>query len=232
MMSEIVVVKDKIWDSNFFNLRIGYTEVAGSFPITFKVAPFDLIYVFSKEPISHLEQYLMDVKMLLVLNLDNSTRFSFTSSFLLKEFNINEDNYQDLEALAIASGGLSRFKRDGKLGFDAFQKLYKKWIENIVSSGDDVLILKDGIKILGFVSINFDYQFKIATIGLFAINEHYRGKGLGKLLMSGAIQTSNKKGMKKLYVATQQINTGAMKLYERSGFETIEKTYVYHLWKV
>lgn len=229
-MSEILCVRDKVWDSDFFNLKIGHITVEEKSPVDFNTVGYDLVYVFSDTPIARLRQQLIDVKVILRLNLEDFTRETPQIHYLTTDFNIREDSYTELESLAIDSGKLSRFRRDHRLGAMKCEELYKKWIYNITSSNDDVIVIKNENELIGFVSVNYSHEKKIATIGLVAIKEEYRGQGLGKVMMNAILDRCLNQGMEKVDVATQQINVGAVKLYERVGFTDFKTTYIYHLW--
>jgi GNAT superfamily N-acetyltransferase len=59
----------------------------------------------------------------------------------------------------------------------------------------------------------------ILTVGVDPLTQ---GKGIGQLLLSEAEQFYQRSGLKKYYVDTQARNTGAVKFYTQSGFESRE----------
>jgi ribosomal protein S18 acetylase RimI-like enzyme len=56
----------------------------------------------------------------------------------------------------------------------------------------------------------------------------YRSKGVGKALMIHAIKFLKEQGMEQAMLEVDDTNiTKAMKIYERLGFESFQKTYQY-----
>jgi ribosomal protein S18 acetylase RimI-like enzyme len=51
----------------------------------------------------------------------------------------------------------------------------------------------------------------------------YRGKGLGSALLTHVMQQARVQG-KRVRLRVLRVNTGAMRLYERHGFEVVQET--------
>lgn len=120
-----------------------------------------------------------------------------TYSFLLEEtssYNHVEnveyftDNIvpEELKNLTLQSGAYSRFRVDPNFRNDEYVTLYSRWIEKSVSGdmADHILVYKEGVKILGFITLKIG-PVK-GTIGLLAVDERYRGKSIGKKLLSSS----------------------------------------------
>lgn len=137
---------------------------------------------------------------------------------------------EKLISLAIESGIYSRFNVDNKIGRYHFEELYTKWIENSVSKkiADEVLVSKDQNEITGFVTVG--KKNNRADIGIIAVDESHRGKGIGKALMFSAENYYSGK-LKSIQVVTQEDNLAACKLYESCGYLREKKEYFYHLWR-
>lgn len=226
------MIELKKWDSDFFNLRIGHKTITKPHQEHIENDEFDVIYVFSKNSLDQWNKDLVDIKIVLECDINSSkTTLTDHNPYLFKQFDILTDSYEELEQLAIESGHLSRFKVDKKFGDENFTRLYKKWIENIYNSDDVIIVVKKENSIVGFVSIHHNLENQTATIGLVAVDKKARGLGIGKSLMIHSIKNCLKHSIVTLRVATQQDNTGALKLYESCGFTVIDKTYIYHLWR-
>jgi ribosomal protein S18 acetylase RimI-like enzyme len=122
----------------------------------------------------------------------------------------------------LESGQFSRFKLDARLAQGEFQKLYKLWVlkawenQNLVVSED----------FSGFVSYSTNAIF--AQIGLIAVDATHQRKGIGKLLVQSAEEKARSEGAELMQIATQAANMPACQLYEKLGYEVVERSYVYH----
>jgi ribosomal protein S18 acetylase RimI-like enzyme len=57
-----------------------------------------------------------------------------------------------------------------------------------------------------------------AELHLLAVDDAYRGVGLGRALVSAAIEVAKELGFRKIVLWTQPSMTAAQKLYESTGF--------------
>jgi len=71
-----------------------------------------------------------------------------------------------------------------------------------------------------------------AEIGLIAVNPLLRGQGIGTELIKHTITEAYTLGYKTIKVVTQLENKAAISLYNKSGFEIEDITYVYHYWNI
>lgn len=135
-----------------------------------------------------------------------------------------------LEALALASGHQSRFFTDPRVPRHVFPELYLAWIRRSVRGeiADDVLVAGDAAKPDGLVTLSVEAG--LAEIGLVAVQESQRGKGLGRRLMTAAENAAAARGASALEVVTQGTNTGACALYTACGYAVAREEAVYHLW--
>ena len=69
-----------------------------------------------------------------------------------------------------------------------------------------------------------------ARIGLFAVDERWRGQGIGRDLLRHAAQVLLEQGVVDTSVVTPGSNTGALKLYKSAGFRTTDVSLWYHRW--
>jgi len=144
-----------------------------------------------------------------------------------------EENYPNdkLINLAIQSGIYSRFNIDKKIGRIKFEELYKEWIIKSVSKilATEVLVYRDNDVIEGFVTLG--EKLGVADIGIIAVDEYSRGKGIGKKLMASAENWFAINHYNQIQVVTQGDNLPACKLYEACGFNINKVEYFYHFWR-
>ena len=89
----------------------------------------------------------------------------------------------------------------------------------------ETLVYSEGDIIKGFISVEFSEE---AVIGLFAVDETMRGKGIGRLLLNQAEYISKNKGYNNLKIPTQKKNFGACGFYLNSNYKIIEERRNYH----
>jgi dTDP-4-amino-4,6-dideoxy-D-galactose acyltransferase len=212
------------WDSQLFGYPVGKIEID---KYEFEPSRFlelssnyRLVYLFSSKPIENLPEntILVDTKVTLVKQLSEIQNWDKVEFF---EGKLSES----LISLGFQSGELSRFKIDKRLSHNEFEKLYIKWLERDLDSGKIIIQRKEN-EIIGMVTLSFsDDQ---SSIGLFAVDNLYRGKGIGYKLLQAVEECSVKEGKRKISVQTQLQNKNALSLYEKRGFVQQDKNYIYH----
>lgn len=215
------------WDSSFFLKKIGKVEIVeNNFTIDNVQNDFndyDLVYVFSNHKLTDNSLLLVDKKVTYKKNITNCVGTSEITLY-------NNDYLEQLIELGLQSGKYSRFKLDKNFVDNEYERLYTKWIiKSVEDPNTEIFIEKKEDKIVGFVTLikRDDQQ---AEIGLVAVDESYRGKGIGKKIMNIAINNAHSNNLKIMRVVTQLFNTPACKLYESIGFEIEDVKYIYHLW--
>lgn len=98
---------------------------------------------------------------------------------------------------------------------------------HIISKGGYIFIAKFNDSIVGtcaLIKLDGDtYELSKMTV-----EETYRGKGIGNLLMEAVLEKAKKIGAKKLELYTQKFLPEAINLYKKFGFQEISKeTYKY-----
>ena len=219
------------WDSTFFNFKIGKITINSLDEINFEdINTFDLIYVYANEKLiltNKLEIKLVDEKITFQKNdLKNRDNFDLINGYVIKEI-ISVTS--DLKKLVLQSGNYSRFKIDSNFNQQKFQELYYEWIDNSVygNLADIVLGVFHLNKVVGFVTLKKHLSF--SRIGLIAIDETYRGLGLGKLLLSYMEKYCLDNNINTLEVVTQNNNPACL-FYSSCGYLETNKSYIYHLW--
>ena len=122
---------------------------------------------------------------------------------------------------------------------DAFRVLNEQWIAKYFRiEGKDREVLCDPVsKILnhgGHIFLAVDGDIRIATCALLAtepgvfevakmaVEERYRGSGVGRALLEYTILEAIKYGARKLYLETNNRLTNAIHLYESMGFQHLD----------
>ncbi len=217
------------WDSDFFGYPVG--KAINEEPEHFSIEnlgreaeEFRLVYLFSKTelPVSSKDLFLADRKVT-----------------LLRKTEMLTDNYECIEPyygkvtdrlleLALQSGIYSRFNTDRSFVNDEYRKLYTAWIENSVSRmiAREVFVYRRQGRLLGFITSGT--RAERADIGLVAVDSQSRGRGIGSLLVSYAVNEARTAGYDEIQVVTQLDNESAMNLYQKNGFCVIDMVYVYH----
>ena len=219
------------WDSNFFDLSVEKISLKNSKKNSkfilkiIKQSDFDLVYLFSKSPLSR------NFKNLFF----NETKFTFKKKIsscnnINIAFPFDGELNQDVINLALDAGDFSRFKLDKRLSRH-FNDLYTKWIENSISKkfADQVFTVEKSNKIAGFITLK-KVDKKSAYIGLIAVNREFRKSGVGKKLILAAENWVSQQNLHYLYVSTQKQNINACQFYYKMGFILEHKEYIFHIW--
>ena len=142
------------------------------------------------------------------------------------------DDIPRLRAIASASHRDTRFHADGHFDPARCDELYATWIEKSVQGYATHVIVadRDGAAV-GYVTLHVDVQAtsRTARIGLFAVDEQWRGRGIGRDLLRHAGQILLKEGVGDTSVVTPG-STGALTLYKSAGFRTTDESLWYHRW--
>ncbi len=137
-----------------------------------------------------------------------------------------------LRKIAAVSHHDTRFYADEHFPDEQCDDLYAIWIERSCLEGfaDRVLVIHDNQLPIGYVTCVMQPD-GFGWIGLIAMAESSRGSGKGTTLVTGALSWMSSQGLDHARVITQGRNTGAIRLYERSGFVTEKVELWYHVWR-
>lgn len=222
------------WDSQFFGLKVGKTESEFLEPnkipelkLQMNEKGIDLLYLFLGSPIVQGKEenlMLLDRKVTFTKNVSNL-------ELLNSEVTEYADSLtDDLINLAIQSGHESRFKKDLRL-LHKFESLYQNWLKKSLTGelADKVFVYKDlnSNRIVGFITASC--KNRIGKIGLIAVNENHRGKGIGTMLLQKAEDWFREQEATRIEVVTQSDNKSACGLYEKNNYHIKSTVYIYHL---
>jgi len=230
------------WDSDFFGiktaridaLKLSGEELAEQLE-NFHNSSFGLLYIFAPHNLScHNKEILsaggilMDEKVTFTMNVDS---INPSLSPHIRSCKGSEMD-KDLETLAIESGKYSRFKVDKRIPRNKFEELYRLWMKNSLNGtfAKEVYAYEDEGQKLGMITI--DIRENEGWIGIIAVNEAYRGRSIGKLLMHAAIRFCKENKVSILNVQTQLENKISCAFYEKIGFAVRGVEDVYHVWGV
>jgi dTDP-4-amino-4,6-dideoxy-D-galactose acyltransferase len=229
------------WDSDFFGINIvrvsSQLVSLGELSICIqelKRASIDLVYLMLAEPlacqsIENVPISLVDEKVTYARKIDPTacTREAVVSQVIPCSPSIDADS---LDRLALQSGMHSRFRTDPRIPIGKFEALYCSWIRKSLDGtlAKQILLTTAGNQATGLITVNVNNR--IGEIGLVAVDEMQRGRGLGHALMAGALDWFGKQQLSSVQVVTQNANKAACHLYETHGFRLLRKDYIYHLW--
>ena len=193
---------------------------------------YTLVYFFSRQEIETSTPTIVDFNGILVdkkltYKKDLKTCIEKNCEGISKYDSKHIDD--NLLELAIQSGEFSRFKIDKRIEFNKFKELYKIWITNSIQkkNAKEVFIFKEN-EILGFVAVG--EKNNRADIGLIAVNQFGRGRGIGSKLMSSAENWAIDQNYKEIQVVTQDDNKSACQFYEKHSYKKSKVEFIYHFW--
>jgi dTDP-4-amino-4,6-dideoxy-D-galactose acyltransferase len=136
----------------------------------------------------------------------------------------------ELVRLARQAGSHSRFSIDPDVGERTFRKIYDAWIERSVSGeiADAVFVVRDARSVIALVTVA--QAGDRSKIGLLAVDEVARGRGVGAALVRHAQEWGHARGAGTAEVVTQASNASACALYRRCGYEVETTQPVFHFW--
>jgi ribosomal protein S18 acetylase RimI-like enzyme len=136
----------------------------------------------------------------------------------------------ELRQLARDAGRFSRFRVDSKVPGEVFERIYDAWITNSVSGqiAQEVMVTRDASSLTGLVTVGV--KDGRGEIGLLAVREDARGRGLGKGLVQAALEWAGRHHFREAQVVTQGANVAACRLYESCGYAIERVERVFHFW--
>lgn len=225
------------WDSDFFGYEVGRLFVKNredfnSEKFISASLPYQLVYIFSKEIIPCEWIKLVDKKIIFSQDQINKIEVKNYKNVITR-FDKAIHSKDSLINLALKSGKYSRFYIDPNFRENEYSRLYKRWILNAINGklAFEILIATESDQIIGFTTIG-KVNDDLAELGLLAVDEKARGRGLGTELINKAIEHAAKANFKEIQVVTQSDNHPACSLYQKTNFKAIGITNIYHYWNL
>ena len=231
------IIEKLKWDTLFFGYEIGKVNIENvnqfDFDVFFdEVKRYSLVYIFSAEELPNDNFFLVDKKVLFKKSCKSGIE-KHPEGYNFLSFNPTLHSLDQLINLALQSGVYSRFFIDKNFRNNEYYKLYKEWILKSISGeiDFDVIVATQDNIIVGLITLG-KLNEKIAKIGLFAVDRNARGVGLGKHLISLAINKSYELGFDQINVFTQLNNIPAIELYKKTNFIMSDIINIYHYWNL
>jgi dTDP-4-amino-4,6-dideoxy-D-galactose acyltransferase len=124
-----------------------------------------------------------------------------------------------LREIAHSSHRITRFYADPSLPDARCDQLYEEWIRRSFAGwADIVLVAERDEQPVGYVTVHLEGE--TSKIGLIAVAEEARNRGVGQELVSSAVNWAHSKQAKTISVVTQGRNIPAQRLFQKGGFLT------------
>ena len=230
------------WDSDFFGLPVASLD-GGHLQVENSKVVFDwcrkekirCLYFLANGADSKTLQcaykegfQFIDVRVEMEYDLRNVQKPKIPSSVI--RLVTKKEQLNNILVFARKSHTDSRFFKDLKFDRIKCEKLYEEWIDLDFEKGNVWgFFPDDGENIKGYITLTMESS-DVARIGLIAVEDQFRGQGVGSELLNKTIATSKKLNAKKLLVVTQATNTSALRLYEKAGFRISDVKLWFHKW--
>jgi dTDP-4-amino-4,6-dideoxy-D-galactose acyltransferase len=137
-----------------------------------------------------------------------------------------------LQAMARTAHTDSRFFSDPQFPRQKAEDLYETWITMECQGGAQQVLVAapQANQPFGYISCHLDSPGEAGRIGLAAVSEGFRGKGVGNSLVQAALDWFTAQALRQVTVVTQGKNLAAQRLYQRSGFLAADMQLWYHKW--
>jgi len=222
------------WDSNFFDLKIGEFINIDNEKIVIQDDSFDLVYIKSNFdcPLANINYNIsnQEVKITFAKKLRESNNVSNSCIFNLED--VKDFKIDDLYNLAFLSGTYSRFFKDSNISVEKFKDLYRKWVDNAVNKtfDDYFIVFKLQQRIVGMLTMKIYEGY--AQVGLLAVSEDFKGKGIGSHLLMHAENYCFHQHIFEIRIPTQKENVAACNFYENKKYKIIDEKIIKHAWKI
>jgi GNAT superfamily N-acetyltransferase len=118
----------------------------------------------------------------------------------------------------------------GQLSYPTTPEAVSKNFKLIRESGTQTVLVVEEQRVIGWIHV---FSFLSLGTGLCAglgglvVDEAYRKKGIGKILMAAAEKWSIDQGLPKLLFSSRMIRKDAHRFYESLGYKVIKESYFF-----
>lgn len=231
------------WDSEFFGFRIA--QLAGE---TLSVETARRALEWSKQLGVRCLYFLADPRSaetaeiahqfgfrMVDIRVQMSLKPTAQRPFTVPGFNLRSCRDSDIGVLQHIARDAhldSRFFFDSHFPKGSAENLFARWIAADCGGRANMVLAveRDAIEVVGYVSCSLNPEFAAGRIGLVGVASAFRGMGLGRVLISGALDWFKSQTAEKVVIVTQVRNVAAQRLYEGAGFRTEDVKVWYHRW--
>jgi len=123
-----------------------------------------------------------------------------------------------------------------RTAFDTDHLSRRQYRHHLTNPHAAVLVARGAAGVLGKAVLFFNRRHDIARLYSIAVGEAARGLGLGAALLAAAEHEAQRRGKRRVRLEVAQQNAGAIRLYERHGFQRIGERRGYyengaHAWR-
>lgn len=228
------------WDSTFFG-----KSIATARPSAWDAAAFDRALAWCAErsidclylladaadaPTRRLAEErgfrLVDVRLTFETALDAAPRAAPAPAVRLAR----AEDVAALRALAAESHRQTRFWADPRFERERCAELYATWVEKSVAGyAERVWVAEFEGRVAGYLTCHLR-EGGAGEIGLVAVAESARGRGLGGALVERGLAWFAEQRCARVSVVTQGASLGAQRLYQSAGFRSSAVELWYHRW--
>jgi|HubBroStandDraft_1064217.scaffolds.fasta_scaffold00236_4 dTDP-4-amino-4,6-dideoxy-D-galactose acyltransferase len=226
------------WDSRFFGLRIARLNESRLTSASVTCArswcrenQIDCLYFLADSDCAETAALaranafqLVDIRLTMERRLDSA----FGPVSVVRPF--QPADAARLRAIARVSHRDSRFYYDAQFARPRCDALYEAWIERSFAGWADAVLVAewDGAP-AGYISCHLAPS-GVGSIGLFAVAQEHRRRGLGRQLVAAALGYFGQNGMNQATIVTQGRNVASQRIYQGCGFLTQSVQLWYHCW--
>jgi ribosomal protein S18 acetylase RimI-like enzyme len=138
------------------------------------------------------------------------------------------EDVDQLAPLARRAHRITRFYADPRLNTILCDDLYEGWLRNSVAGWAQAVFVAGSRVPTGYVTVHLDAAS--ASIGLIAVSESERGRGVGLALTRRAVTWAHNVKAKRITVVTQGRNTAALATFQKAGFRVVSTKIWLHRW--
>lgn len=162
---------------------------------------------------------LVDTQLMYSINTKNHiANESGRDKLIFREYQ-KQDRAQIIN-IAKSAYVIDQYHSDSKLDNTLCDVYYSKWLENCCDglAADKVMVVVfPNNEVAGYIT--FNYQAETAVVGLVAVDERFRGRGIFTFLIDSTLRMLFEEKIKLLFYGTQLSNTPVLKTMGHfSGF--------------